>query len=80
MLFARSGPVGFLSHLRSLRRYDEQEILHFSLTQFCLMNADAGHIERRIVFVRMEMFELTSMVKNQHLKKLRPMRNLIPDG
>jgi hypothetical protein len=37
-------------------------------------------IERRIVFVRMEMFELTSMVKNQHLKKLRPMRNLIPDG
>jgi methylmalonyl-CoA mutase N-terminal domain/subunit len=38
-------PGGFLSHLRSLRRYDEQEILHFSLTPFCLMNADAGHVD-----------------------------------
>ena len=44
MLFARSGPVGFLSHLRSLRRYNEQEILHFSLTQICLVNADAGQV------------------------------------
>jgi hypothetical protein len=41
MLFARSGPVGFLSHLRSLRRYDEQEILHVSLTLICLVNAEA---------------------------------------
>jgi hypothetical protein len=46
MLFARSGPVGFLSHLRSLRRYDEQEILHVSLTPICLMNADAGQSKR----------------------------------
>jgi hypothetical protein len=42
MSFARFGPIGFLSHLRSLRRYDEQEILHFSLTPFWLVNADAG--------------------------------------
>jgi hypothetical protein len=42
MLFARSGPIGFLSHLRSLRRYDEPEILHFSLIPICLANADAG--------------------------------------
>jgi hypothetical protein len=46
MSFARFGPIGFLSHLRSLRRYDEQEILHFSLTPFCLVNADAGHRTR----------------------------------
>ena len=44
MLFARSGPVEFLSHLRSLRRYDAQEIPHFWLTPICLMNADAGHL------------------------------------
>jgi hypothetical protein len=36
--------VGFLSHLRSLRRYDEQEIPHFWLTPICLTNADAGHL------------------------------------
>jgi hypothetical protein len=27
MLFARSGAIGFLAHLRSLRRFDEAEIL-----------------------------------------------------
>jgi hypothetical protein len=42
MLFARSGAIGFLAHLRSLRRYDEAEILHFALTSICLVNADAG--------------------------------------
>jgi hypothetical protein len=47
MSFARFGPIGFLSHLRSLRRYDEQEILHFSLTAICLVNADAGQPKRR---------------------------------
>jgi hypothetical protein len=43
VLFGRRRPLGFLSHLRSLRRYDEPEILHFSLTPICLVNADAGH-------------------------------------
>jgi transposase len=42
LLTARSGAIGFLSHLRSLRRYDEPEILHFALTSICLVNADAG--------------------------------------
>ena len=43
MLFARSGAIGFLSHLRSLRRDNEPEILHFALTSICLVNAYAGH-------------------------------------
>jgi hypothetical protein len=47
MLFARFGAIGFLSHLRSLRRYNEPEILHFSLTPICLANADAGHAASR---------------------------------
>jgi hypothetical protein len=44
MLFARFGAIGFLSHLRSLRRYNEPEILHFALTSICRANADAGQL------------------------------------
>src|SRR2546422_2809250 len=34
---------GFLSHLRSLKGYDEPEILPSSTRRICLIGADAGH-------------------------------------
>src|SRR6202011_1871648 len=34
---------GFLSHLRSLKGYDEPEILPSSTRQICLIGADGGH-------------------------------------
>src|SRR5580693_6939372 len=34
---------GFLSHLRSLKGYDEPEILPYSTRRNCLIGADAGH-------------------------------------
>src|SRR5580698_8457536 len=37
---------GFLSHLRSLKGYDEPEILPYSTRRNCLIGADAGHGER----------------------------------
>lgn len=51
MQFAPFGPIKFLSHLRSLRRYDEPEILHVSLTPICLMNTDAGHARGNRFFI-----------------------------
>src|SRR5262245_33244443 len=36
---------GFLSHLRSLRGYDEPEILPSSTHQICLMSADGGQAD-----------------------------------
>src|SRR5580693_6972167 len=35
---------GFLSHLRSLKGYDEPEILPYSTRRNCLIGADAGHM------------------------------------
>src|SRR6202023_2658197 len=37
---------GFLSHLRSLKGYDEPEILPSSTRPICLIGADAGHPRR----------------------------------
>ena len=39
---------GFLSHLRSLKGYDEPEILPTSNCQICLTGADVGHTQRRL--------------------------------
>src|ERR1700724_2049511 len=39
---------GFLSHLRSLKGYDEPEILPSSTRPICLIGADAGRSERFI--------------------------------
>src|SRR5262249_45934062 len=36
---------GFLSHLRSFNGYDGPEILPSSTSPFCLIGADAGHLE-----------------------------------
>ena len=38
-----SGFSGFPSHLRSLKGYDEPEILPSSTRPICLMSADGGH-------------------------------------
>src|ERR1700730_3217975 len=38
---------GFLSHLRSLKGYDEPEILPSSTRRICLIGADPGHLGDR---------------------------------
>src|SRR5262249_14697240 len=43
---------GFLSHLRSLKGYDEPEILPSSTHPICLMSADGGHCQTREANVR----------------------------
>src|ERR1700730_11431680 len=45
---------GFLSHLRSLKGYDEPEILPSSTRRICLIGADAGHSLTILVVDRLD--------------------------
>src|SRR5580693_7672736 len=45
---------GFLSHLRSLKGYDEPEILPYSTRRNCLIGADAGHLMHQLGLVTLD--------------------------